>query len=76
MYIVSYYNGWVETVTVAIGSTKEIAEAIIERLRSAADPATEYVYYNGHNINTCTLYAEYIPEWTEDYLHERGRMSC
>lgn len=76
MYIVSYEDRWGEDCfPVAIASTREIAEAIIERLQSAADPLTGHVYYNGYYVNTGTLCVEYVPEWTEDYLHEKGRMS-
>jgi len=77
MYLVSHQDVWGEdSFPVAIASTREIAEAIIERLQSAADPVTEYVYYNGYNVDTHALCVEYVPEWTENWLHEEGRMSC
>ena len=76
MYMVSYENGYGDLVAIAAASSREVAESIIERLRSAADESTGHVFYDGWYVNTYTLDAEYIPEYTEDYLHERGRMSC
>lgn len=75
MYIVGYENDWGDLVPIAAASSREVAESIIEKLQSAAEENTGHVFYNGWYINTGTLDIEYVPEWTEAYLHEKGRMS-
>jgi len=75
MYLISYINKQYESVPVAISSTQGSAQSVIRRLQAAADKTTGYVYYNGMCVDTLNMETEYIPEYTEDYLHERVRMS-
>lgn len=70
MYIVSYATDWGDLVSIAAASSREVAESIIEKLRSAAEDYTNHVFYNGWYVNTDDMEIEYVPEWTEAYLHE------
>ena len=73
MYIVGYENDWGDLVPIAAASSREVAESIVKRLQSAADKNTDHVFYNGWYVNTGSMDIEYVPEWTEAYLHEKGR---
>lgn len=76
MSLVSYETGWGDLVPIAAASSREVAESIIEKLQSSAEKNTGHVFYNGWYVNTDSLDIEYVPEWTEAWLHEKGRMSC
>jgi hypothetical protein len=71
MYIVRYATDWGDLVSIATASSREVAESIIKNLQSAADENTGHVFYNGWYVNTDDMEIEYVPEWTEAYLHEK-----